>query len=86
MRLYSFTSNEKRSSVQKGGNERLTISLHHETEKGSWQCQTMNEEITIDFYWNEGKPELILNLPKSWKQNAEWVNGDFFKFFYCPKE
>lgn len=86
MRLYSFISNEKRSSVQKGGNKMLKISLHHETEKGSWQCQEMNKEITIDFNWNNGKPELYFNIPKNWKQDIHWNNGDFFKFFYCPKE
>ena len=84
MRLYSFISNEKRSAVQKGGQDRLRIVLLHETKKGDWRCST--EEISIDFNWNNGKPELYLNLPKSWKQDIQWTNGDFFKFFFCPEE
>ena len=80
MRLYSFITADMKVNKRQGANEGLDISITHETAKGSWQ--TNMEEVGIAVRWNNGKPTLTLDLPKSWKQNKEWNNGDFYRFEY----
>ena len=66
MKLYSFISNEKKTTKQQGGNKEIKISLHHETEAGDWRCGT--EQIDLYFVWENGKPQLIVELPPSWQK------------------
>jgi hypothetical protein len=75
MKLYSFISNEKKTTKQQGSNKELKISLHHETEAGDWRDGT--EQIDLYFLWNNGKPRLIVELPPSWqKLSLEYKNPD----------
>ena len=66
MKLYSFISNEKKTTKQQGGNKELKISLHHETEACDLRCGT--EQIDLYFVWENGKPQLIVELPPSWQK------------------
>ena len=88
MKLYSFITNENKTSKHQGGQKSLSIKLLHETAYGDWRCGT--EEIGIDFEWNEGKPVLFIDLPKSWQLDQNYTEKDldpkYLKFSYQKGE